>query len=50
MIHKYNADEARSLQQYGELPATAKINQTAVDMALDDGEGDDDMVFDFDTI
>ena len=38
IIHKYNADEARNLKQYGELPETARINETAVDMAM---EGDD---------
>ncbi len=51
IIHKYNTDEARSLQSYGELPATAKINVTAVDMAMDEGEDDDDeddARFDFD--
>ena len=25
IIHKYNADEARNLKQYGELPETARI-------------------------
>ena len=34
IIHKYNADEARNLKQYGELPETARINETAVDMAM----------------
>ena len=24
IIHKYNADEARNLKQYGELPETAR--------------------------
>ena len=28
VILKYNADEARSLKAYGELPETAKINET----------------------
>lgn len=28
VIQKYTADEARSLKQYGELPDTAKINET----------------------
>ena len=51
IIHKYTTEEARSLQAYGELPATAKINQTAIDMAMDDGEGqDDNMGFDFEGI
>ena len=51
VIHKYTTEEARSLQAYGELPATARINQTAIDMAMDDGDGqDDNMGFDFDQI
>ncbi len=51
VIHKYTTDEARSLQAYGELPSTARINQTAIDMAMDDGEGeDDDVGFDFDEV
>ncbi|KAH8056757.1 hypothetical protein JL721_9875 [Aureococcus anophagefferens] len=37
IIHKYNADEARNLKQYGELPETARINETAVDMAMEGG-------------
>ena len=28
VILKYSADEARSLKAYGELPETAKINET----------------------
>ncbi|GAA5886520.1 hypothetical protein JCM6882_001671 [Rhodosporidiobolus microsporus] len=28
VIQKYSADEARKLKQYGELPETAKINET----------------------
>ena len=51
IIHKYTADEARSLQAYGELPATAKINQTAIDMAMEGGEGqEEDMGFDFEEV
>lgn len=51
IIHKYSADEARSLQAYGELPATAKINQTAIDMAMEGGEGqEEDMGFDFEEV
>lgn len=33
IVHKYTADEARNLKQYGELPETARINETAVDIA-----------------
>ena len=40
---KYSADEARSLKAYGELPDTAKINETDTF-----GEGDDGVEFDFD--
>lgn len=48
IIHKYNADEARSLKAYGELPDNARINETTVDMAM---EGDDDDIgFEFDDI
>ena len=51
IIHKYSADEARSLQAYGELPVSAKINQTAIDMALVGGEGqEEDMGFDFEEV
>ena len=50
VIHKFTTEEARSLKAYGELPATASINQTAIDMAMDDGEVEDDMGFDFDQI
>jgi len=41
IVHKYSADEARNLKQYGELPETARINETAVDMAMT-GEDDND--------
>lgn len=50
VIHKYTTDEARSLQAYGELPANAKINQTTVDMAMDDGEEEEDLGFDFEQV
>lgn len=33
VILKYNADEARSLKAYGELPESAKINETTGDGA-----------------
>ena len=45
IIHKYNADEARNLKQYGELPETARINETAVDMAME-GDANDDLGID----
>ena len=49
IIHRYNADEARNLKQYGELPEHARINETAVDIAMEGGggvEGDIGIVFD----
>ena len=50
VIHKYTAEEARILQSFGELPTSARINQTAVEVAMDgDGEGED-MGFDFEEI
>ncbi|XP_077840859.1 eukaryotic translation initiation factor 1A, Y-chromosomal-like [Macaca mulatta] len=39
VILKYNADEARSLKVYGELPEHAKINETDTF-----GPGDDDEI------
>ncbi|GAX16111.1 translation initiation factor 1A [Fistulifera solaris] len=50
IIHKYSADEARNLKQYGELPETARINETAVDMAMAGDADDDDIGIDFDDI
>src|ERR1700710_2922635 len=46
VILKYSADEARSLKAYGELPETAKINETDTyggqdeDMGMEFGEDD----------
>eukprot|EP01034_Spumella_vulgaris_P024542 gene24542-30901_t len=50
VIHKYSTEEARNLQAFGELPVNARINQTAVDMAMEGGEEGEDMGFDFDEI
>jgi translation initiation factor 1A len=51
IIHKYTAEEARNLQGYGELPASAKINQTIVDMAMEGGDdAQEDMGFDFEDV
>ena len=50
IIHKYNADEARNLKQYGELQETARINETAVDMAMEGDDANDDIGIDFDEI
>ncbi|KAK9478385.1 nucleic acid-binding protein [Lipomyces japonicus] len=44
VILKYNADEARSLKTYGELPETAKINETDTY----GHEGDEECNFEFD--
>ncbi|KAG0168056.1 Translation initiation factor 1A [Apophysomyces sp. BC1034] len=44
VLLKYNADEARSLKSYGELPDTTKINETETF----GGEEDDEVEFDFD--
>jgi translation initiation factor 1A len=38
VILKYNADEARSLKAYGELPDTAKINETDTFGGAEDGD------------
>merc|ERR1711988_1066074 len=46
VILKYTADEARNLKAYGELPETAKINESG---AVEFGD-DDDVEFDFDEI
>ena len=50
IVHKYTADEARNLKQYGELPENARINETAVDMAMADDNDDDDIGIAFDDI
>jgi translation initiation factor 1A len=42
VIHKYTAEEARNLQTYGELPSNARINVTAMDMATEGNDEDDD--------
>lgn len=49
VILKYSADEARSLKAYGELPESAKINETDTyggeeegGIGFDFGEDDDD--------
>lgn len=34
IIHKYTADEARTLKESGELLETTGINETAVDIAM----------------
>jgi len=44
VILKYNADEARQLKSFGELPESAKINESTVA----DEAGDDDIPYEFD--
>lgn len=52
VIHKYTTDEARQLVAFGELPESAKINQTAIDMAMagDNPDGEEDVGFVFEDI
>lgn len=50
VIHKYATEEARNLQAYGELPANARINQTAIDMAMEGGGEGEDVDFEFEDI
>eukprot|EP00127_Corallochytrium_limacisporum_P001860 Clim_evm15s88 gene=Clim_evmTU15s88 len=45
VILKYNADEARNLKSYGELPANAKINETDL---IGEDDADQEVVFDYD--
>ena len=47
VIHKYNAEESRTLQTCGDLPVTALINRTAIDMPMQDESIDEDFGFDF---
>jgi len=46
VILKYNSDEARQLKAYGELPETAKINESNVG---DEGD-EDESVLEFDEV
>ncbi|EOD49707.1 eukaryotic translation initiation factor 1a [Neofusicoccum parvum] len=58
VILKYNSDEARSLKAYGELPETAKINETdtygpdgeegGIGFEFDEDRSDDENVKDVD--
>ncbi|KAI1339306.1 hypothetical protein F5Y15DRAFT_383914 [Xylariaceae sp. FL0016] len=49
VILKYTADEARSLKQYGELPESAKINETDTYGPGDEGECNFDFADDQDS-
>ena len=44
------ASKIGNLKQYGELPETARINETAVDMAMEGDDANDDIGIDFDEI
>jgi len=48
VIMRYNSDEARQLKSYGELPETAKINETTVGDDQEDSE--DAFEFEEDTV
>lgn len=55
VIQKYNPDEARNLKAYGELPETARINETnfaegeeEADIEFVDYSGDDNDQSDYD--
>ena len=60
VILKYSADEARSLKAYGELPESAKINETDtygeegrndnIEFGDDDDDSSDDKEVDVDEI
>lgn len=43
VILKYNSDEARNLKTYGELPESAKINET---VTFGEDQAEDEVVFD----
>ena len=50
VIHKYNADEARSLISYKELPENAKIKTEEENIVFENSENEDDIEFSFDEI
>jgi len=47
VILKYNADEARSLKAYGELPDNIRVNETET---FNEEENENDAFFDFEDI
>jgi translation initiation factor 1A len=49
VILKYNADEARQLKAYGEIPDTAKLDGDQGGEG-DGGDGEEDFAFDFEEI
>mmetsp|Transcript_31629 Transcript_31629/g.68431 ORF Transcript_31629/g.68431 Transcript_31629/m.68431 type:complete len:145 (-) Transcript_31629:193-627(-) len=48
VILKYNADEARSLKAYGELPDNIRVNET--EAGFNEEENENDAFFDFEDI
>ena len=48
VILKYNADEARSLKAYGELPDNIRVNETAD--GFNEEANENDAFFDFEDI
>jgi len=42
-LPRYNSDEARNLKTYGELPESAKINET---VTFGEDQAEDEVVFD----
>lgn len=59
VVHKYNSDEARTLKNIGELPESAKINETDtfggdededVNFEFGDDDGDEDLELDIDDL
>jgi len=50
IIHLYSTDESRSLQAFGELPSTARINQTGMDLDVAAGGEAADNDFEFEDI
>ena len=50
VIHKYNADEARSLISYKELPENAKIKTEEENIVFENSDNEDDIEFSFDEI
>ena len=50
MIHRYNAEEARNLKAYDELPDADIAKLGGTETVLDDMPDEEDTPFDFDDI
>jgi translation initiation factor 1A len=50
IIHKYTAEEARQLQNNGEVPASIRVTATKTDMAMEEGDDEEDAGFDFEDV